>query len=110
MFGNESPLKRKRRGDDDEMDITPMIDITFLLLIFFLVASKMDEAAALKLPPARHGLPVGARNAVVISVTQGGPDGGALIYKGENLKAGDLFNTWPVFINRTQGVQYHGLG
>ena len=96
MIGADSPLKRPRRKEDDEMDITPMIDITFLLLIFFLVASKMDEAAALKLPPARHGVPVGARNAVVISVTGGGPDGGALIYRGENLKTGDLFKGDPV--------------
>ena len=40
-------MPRKRRFDDAEMDITPMIDITFLLLIFFLVASKMDEGATL---------------------------------------------------------------
>ena len=26
---------------DDEMDITPMIDMTFLLLIFFILTSKM---------------------------------------------------------------------
>lgn len=91
MLGADSPLMRKRRKEDDEMDITPMIDITFLLLIFFLVASKMDEAAALNLPPARHGIPVGARNAVVISVKKGGGDADAKIYRGENLKAADLF-------------------
>ena len=95
MFGNDSPIKRRKRNDDDEMDITPMIDITFLLLIFFLVASKMDQAAALKLPPARHGLAVGARNAVVISVLGGGADG-ALIYRGEKLASGDLFKGDPV--------------
>lgn len=96
MQTTDSPIQRRSLDDDDEMDITPMIDITFLLLIFFLVASKMDEAAALKLPPARHGLPVGARNAVVICVTGGGPNGDALIYRGEALKAGDLFKGDPV--------------
>ena len=42
-------LGRRRGGEDVEMDITPMIDVTFLLLIFFLVASKMsaDQAVAL---------------------------------------------------------------
>ena len=29
---------------DAEMDFTPMIDMVFLLLIFFLVASKIDQA------------------------------------------------------------------
>ena len=81
--GGGGVLKRKTRDDDDEMDITPMIDITFLLLIFFLVASKMDESVSLELPPARHGHSVGNRNAVVISITAEGPDGGAKIYKGE---------------------------
>ncbi len=38
-----------------------MIDIVFLLLIFFLVASKMDESAAVRLPPARHGVRCGGR-------------------------------------------------
>ena len=28
--------KRKRNPDDGELDITPMIDVTFLLLAFFI--------------------------------------------------------------------------
>lgn len=61
-------LTRRRRPDDAEMDITPMIDIVFLLLIFFLVASKMDEAATVKLPPAQHGTNVSQENAIVVIV------------------------------------------
>ncbi|MGM0486633.1 MAG: ExbD/TolR family protein [Planctomycetota bacterium] len=61
-------LRRKRRQDDAEMDITPMIDIVFLLLIFFLVASKMDEAATVKLPPAQRGINVSQENAIIIIV------------------------------------------
>ena len=72
------------------MDITPMIDITFLLLIFFLVASKMDTAASVTLPKARHGLPVAAKNAVVITLTEGGPEGSALVYKGDTTDAASL--------------------
>ena len=63
---------RRRRRPDDEMDITPMIDITFLLLIFFLVAAKMETPAAVELPPARYGTPVAGKNAVVLFVSQGG--------------------------------------
>lgn len=37
-------LPRKKR-EDDEMDITPMIDITFLLLIFFIVCSTMEKVS-----------------------------------------------------------------
>ncbi len=67
-------LSRRQRGADDEMDITPMIDITFLLLIFFLVASKMDPTSAVQLPKARHGTAVVEKNSVVILVTEGTPD------------------------------------
>ncbi|MCP4817216.1 MAG: biopolymer transporter ExbD, partial [Planctomycetaceae bacterium] len=43
-------LGARRREEDVEMDITPMIDVTFLLLIFFLVASKMSADQAVALP------------------------------------------------------------
>jgi biopolymer transport protein ExbD len=61
-------LARKRSLGDAEMDITPMIDIVFLLLIFFLVASKMDEAATVKLPPARRGVDVSQEDAIIVIV------------------------------------------
>ena len=89
MSGNL--LKRKKCGEDDEMDITPMIDITFLLLIFFLVASKMDEAAALKLPPARHGQVVGSRNCVVLSMLAGAGEAEAKVYRGDKTDASSQF-------------------
>ena len=40
-------LKSRQQLEDTEVDITPMIDITFLLLIFFLVASRMSQELAL---------------------------------------------------------------
>jgi len=38
-------MKRKKRGDVEvsEMNLTPMIDVTFLLLIFFLLGTKFKE-------------------------------------------------------------------
>lgn len=50
-----------------------MIDITFLLLIFFLVGTKMQEVAEIELPPARHGEGVVEENSVVITVLQESP-------------------------------------
>ena len=47
--------KRKRNKDDGELDITAMIDVTFLLLAFFVVVSKMDPQAAVDLPRASYG-------------------------------------------------------
>ncbi|TWU05617.1 ExbD/TolR family protein [Stieleria varia] len=41
--------------DDEELDMTPMIDMTFLLLIFFMVTSTISPFADLQLPEAKAG-------------------------------------------------------
>lgn len=69
------PLLRKRKPREEaEMDITPMIDITFLLLIFFLVCSTPDQKSSIELPSARHGKGVGEREAVIITLSDEGAD------------------------------------
>jgi biopolymer transport protein ExbD len=83
----EEPLMPRRPLEGTEMDITPMIDITFLLLIFFLVASKLDEGATIALPPAKYGIPVPAKNAVVLTVDMGEAEGPAAVYKGNSTDA-----------------------
>ncbi len=66
-------LPRKKRGDD-EMDITPMIDITFLLLIFFIVCSTMDPTKIGTIPPADNGLAISAKDSAVIFINPMGKD------------------------------------
>ncbi len=66
-------LPRKKR-DDDEMDITPMIDITFLLLIFFVVCSTMDPTKIGTIPEAENGLAIAAKNSAVIFINPGSGD------------------------------------
>jgi biopolymer transport protein ExbD len=66
-------LPRKKR-DDDEMDITPMIDITFLLLIFFIVCSTMDPTKIGQIPEADNGLAIAAKNSAVIFINPGAGD------------------------------------
>ncbi len=56
------------------MDITPMIDITFLLLIFFLVCSTLDQSSSVQLPPAYFGSAVSERDSTVITVDGSGMD------------------------------------
>lgn len=59
---------------DEGMDITPMIDITFLLLIFFIVASKMNTGSEVTLPTARNGVAVTVKSSVVLTMLGGDPD------------------------------------
>ncbi len=84
----DAPLAfaRPRWVPDAEMDITPMIDITFLLLIFFLVATRMSTDTVVELPKARYGTAVPTKESAVLTVTGDGGEG-ALIYKGDGVAA-----------------------
>jgi biopolymer transport protein ExbD len=72
--GARAPGQRLSRSSLEaaNLDITPMIDITFLLLIFFLVASRPDTQIQAELPDARHGMGVGKRSAIIFTVAQSG--------------------------------------
>jgi biopolymer transport protein ExbD len=56
---------------DDELDLTPMIDMTFMLLAFFVVSSTMEAGSPLQLPAAHNGKIKGVENSVVITVIAG---------------------------------------
>jgi biopolymer transport protein ExbD len=78
---------RRPRDENVDMDITPMIDMTFLLLIFFLVSSTPDQQTAIELPKAHHGRGVSQRNSVVLTIGFGGV-GGAPVYAADGRIAG----------------------
>ncbi len=82
-------LTRRPLDDKAELDITPMIDITFLLLIFFLVASIPDPQNSVELPPARHGQGISKRTSFIVTVAERDGSGSALVYLGDG-KSGEL--------------------
>jgi len=63
--------KRKRNADDGELDVTPMIDVTFLLLAFFVVVSKMDPQASVPLPSASYGVAISDKECVTLIMAFG---------------------------------------
>jgi biopolymer transport protein ExbD len=75
---------------DEEIDITPMIDMVFLLLIFFIVASKPDGRQANEIPKAEHGTAVASKDAIVINLKHLG-GGRAQVYS----KSGTNFSPDP---------------
>jgi biopolymer transport protein ExbD len=89
MAGKKAIMGPRKAAEEAEMDITPMIDCTFLLLIFFLVASRMDAPLAIDLPPARHGSAVVMKESIILTVAKG-PDDQAQIYKGDGVEAKNL--------------------
>jgi biopolymer transport protein ExbD len=82
---------RKHKQEEAELDITPMIDITFLLLSFFVVASKMDPSAAVEVPKAQFGVTVSEKNCVVVIVTEGETPDIAKIFRGRSTEEKDRF-------------------
>jgi len=64
-------IMKRPAFDDSESDITPMIDMTFLLLIFFIVTSTMDPAEIGKIPLAVSGLNVPAEESAVLFLKNG---------------------------------------
>ncbi|MFM2094208.1 MAG: hypothetical protein RIS70_1332 [Planctomycetota bacterium] len=73
---------KKAQLEESEMDITPMIDCTFLLLIFFIVCSRIQQQAQIALPPARNGDVMAAKDAVVLTIVEGNTPT-ASVYKGD---------------------------
>ena len=49
---DDGRFRRRKSNTEMELDITPMIDVTFLLLIFFMVASTMQATAENDSPTA----------------------------------------------------------
>ena len=77
--------KNKKRDDDAEMDITPMIDVTFLLLAFFVVVSKMDPQAAVDLPKASYGDSIQDKACVTLILVLDESGEKPVIFKGRSM-------------------------
>lgn len=77
MFDDGGGLKRKKKKEEADLDITPMIDVTFLLLIFFMVTSTMQGTPDKDIPPALSGKNENAaafRDLTVLSPKSAGAD------------------------------------
>jgi len=70
--GDEDPLMKPRRTLAGDLDITPLIDVVFLLLIFFMVTSTMKGTPDIDVPVAHFGVGVPSRNATVITIRRAG--------------------------------------
>lgn len=53
---------------EEELDLTPLIDVAFLLQIFFMVTSTIDMAASINMPLADHGTVQDLKTAVFVTI------------------------------------------
>jgi biopolymer transport protein ExbD len=96
MLDDGPPLEPRPIRDTGDLDITPMIDIVFLLLIFFLVTSRPDESTSVELPPAKHGSGISQQTSVIITIAKAdGPKAPAKVYLADG-KVGEPLPDDPV--------------
>lgn len=110
--------RSKKYYDSIAMDLTPLIDVVFLLLLFFLVATtvKRDELAFhLGIPKTQNGTGMGKEvKQILLEIS---PESYALNGKKlqleevlnnleESLKTGTLNKELPVFIRADEQVSY----
>ena len=63
-----SLIARKHADDDSEFDVTPMVDLVFMMNIYFLVAFLTAALGEVDLPSAAHVVPLDVDSAVVLTV------------------------------------------
>ncbi len=74
--------EKKIREFDGEFDITPMIDVVLLLLIFFIVTARMEPKIVSELPKAKNGDVAAAEDGIVIFVKRTG-DGAMQVFRAD---------------------------
>ena len=74
---DEVYIRKRRNLPDTEIDITPMIDVTFQLLIFFMVTSTMQGNPPADLPPSKSGGSIEVAKVINVVVTPAAVSGEA---------------------------------
>lgn len=82
----ESLFLKPRHDDAVHFDITAMIDLVFMLNIFFLVTTVAVAMAEMDLPVVRHCIPTDGDTAVVVSL-RGGGNSEATVHLGDDADA-----------------------
>lgn len=86
LLEEEEPLsRRKPMHDEAKFDITAMIDLVFMMNIFFLVTTVGAALAEMDLPVAKHVVAADLEAAVVLSLAIDPNGGGALLYLGDGV-------------------------
>lgn len=72
--GDDEIEARQTEPVDDEIDFTPMVDIVFLLLIFFMVSTKITRSPKVDLPESFNGKNVVEKEFVIVALRKASED------------------------------------
>lgn len=85
--------RKKKKKEEAELDITPMIDVTFLLLIFFMVTSTMQPTPDYDIPHAKAGQDLVKGDTVkevAVSMPRAGGEEGEFFWDGKQVTLDQL--------------------
>jgi biopolymer transport protein ExbD len=77
-------IAQKREPESPEFDITAMIDLVFMMNIYFLVTFLGVASGALALPSANHCSSLDADTAVILTVARANDGESVVVYLGES--------------------------
>ncbi len=77
---------KQQRHADAEFDITAMIDLVFMMNIYFLVTFVTAAMGEINLPAANHAVPLDAGKAAIITVLAGPDSKTVFVYLGDGKK------------------------
>jgi biopolymer transport protein ExbD len=85
-------VKRKADAETPEFDITAMVDLVFMMNIYFLVTFVTLALAEVDLPAAAHVAPLDGDSSVLVTLVSGGDHHPAVIYIGDREKGERIGN------------------
>jgi biopolymer transport protein ExbD len=85
-------LPRPDKHDDAEFDITAMIDLVFMMNIYFLIGFIGMSLNELDLPSANHARALDGEVATIISMTVGSDGVSAVVYLGDGTKGEPIYD------------------
>jgi len=53
-YSEDAITRHRSHSGEDDMDLTPMVDVTFLLLIFFMITAAFALQKSLEVPPVKE--------------------------------------------------------
>jgi biopolymer transport protein ExbD len=85
--GSEQLIARRPDSEPPEFDITAMVDLVFMMNIYFLVTFVTVALGEMNLPTAKHVLALNADSAVVLAVARSLDGKSVTVFLGDGDKA-----------------------
>jgi biopolymer transport protein ExbD len=83
-MGDSGPLgARKPLPTESRFDVTAMVDLVFMMNIFFMVTAISRAMSEVDLPPARHAIAIDAETAVIMTLCATEANQTAWLYLGD---------------------------